>query len=272
MKRINPYSEFLVPCSAVDRCVYVTSSNQFHGLISILGFAWGIAEEDKQDLGEALLEEIFFCGYDFYDDWYPILSKIRVIDIKDWLAGTREGILFPGYDPAVYFNGLAGGVNYRRRWCKDPSHSMRITQISEMIQSLWGMDDVMETGAYCGWDGILIHNHERKAIIDVAVFPWNLSAGLIDKVHFPSRKIRAMQSICKCYGLVPIQVVDTMSGIYWTNIAKAAIMTTGKLLITASGLPSDEEESVGIGLQELRPLGDLNVFFKEIRNVDVQEG
>ncbi len=247
----------------------MTSSNQFHGLISVLGSAWGIAEEDKQDLGETLLEEIFFCGYDFYDDWYPILSKIRIIDINDWLGGSRNAILFPSYDPAVYFNGLTGGVNYRRRWCKDLSHSLRITQISEMIQTLWGIDNVMETGAYCGWDGILFHNHERKAIVDVAVFPWNLSAGMIDKVHFPSRKIRAMQAVNKAYGVAPIQVVDTMSGIYWTDLSKAAIIPTGKILVTASGLPSDEEESEGVGLQELRPLGDLNVLFKEFKNVDV---
>lgn len=268
-RKVNPYSEFLVPCSSIDRRIYVTSSNNFHGLISMLGAAWGIAEEDRQDLAETLLEEIFFCGYDWYDDFYPILSKIRVIDINDWLAGTRPSILFPSYDPAVYFNGLSGGVNYRRRWCLDQSQSMRIDQVAEMVIALWGDDCVADMGAYCGWDAILVHNHERRVIIDVAIFPWNLTTGAIRKVHIAARKIRAMQGIHKAYGLVPIQIVDTTNGIYWSPAHDIAIMDSGKILITASGLPSDEEESLGIELSELRPLGDLNRYFKELKNVNV---
>ena len=142
-RKINPYAEFILPCSSVDRTVYVTSSSNFHGLWGLWCKVEGMSEQDRQDVCEALLEEIFFCGYDFYDDWYPVLSRIRSADVRSWLLGTRDGILSPAIPLRSFSQALRlgsilvmCGLRICRRRCAQPRLRSEWRLTGYLVQAL----------------------------------------------------------------------------------------------------------------------------------------
>lgn len=273
-RKINPYAEFVLPCSSIDRTVYVTSSSNFHGLWGLWCKVEGMSEQDRQDVCEALLEEIFFCGYDFYDDWYPILSRIRSADVRSWLLGTRDGILFPGYSPAEFFSGIVPGVNPRNVWSTDLSTAMRTAQIAERVAAFWLPSTTLATGAFCGWEHILSHQGIYRVVVDILLFPWNLETANIQTVYISARKIAALRKVAECYSLIPIIILGTRTGILWSDLrSKASITETKQIPLTYAGLPADDEDAVGIDLRSFEKIESLYEVFRGVQKyVDVQEG
>jgi len=268
MPKPKPVSEFLVPCSAVNRTIYITSGGALHGIIGLWCSLRRMTEEERQDVCEEILEEGFFCGYDFYDDWYPLLSRISIQDLNAWLDGNRGGILFDTYEPSEYFGFISSGYNHRRVWSYDTSIPLQTKQISEKIIALWGQESIVPYHSLGGWDAILGRNGKPEILVDAYSFPWidNPNVSFL----FTERKLKAIQSVAQAYSLRPVIVVYAFEKILWADAMKFATMgrsvTPGMF---PSGMPSDDETMVNMELSKFRPLSELTDFFQEIQNVDV---
>jgi hypothetical protein len=227
-----------------------------------------MTEEERQDICEEILEEGFFCGYDFYDDWYPLLARISIQDLNAWMDGNRGGILFDTYEPSEYFGFISSGYNYRRMWSYDASIPMHTKQISEKIIAMWGQESLVPYHAIGGWDAILGQKGKPEILVDAYSFPWINTPNV--SFLFTERKLKAIQSVAQAYSLCPVIVVYASETILWADAMKFATMgcsiTPGKF---PSGMPSDDETMVRMELSKFRPLSELTDFFQEIRNVDV---
>ena len=201
---------------------YVMSSAHFHGLWEVLlRFAYE-THEVKQDFADALLEEGFYLGYDYGDDWLPILNHITPAVILDWRLHRRDGLIIASYTPAklwpLLLEGKSMGYTIHETSADREGEVVVLNALSKQIGRT-----VYQMGKLSRWDGYLprldVYDHKPEMIFEIKrrAYDWTFfeREGLI----LTRKKFEGLVQHYKS-GVDPILVVEAQSEIRWVNVAQ----------------------------------------------------
>lgn len=262
-KNTGADAEWVVPCSAVDRTIYITSQTDLHGVLGMFGTLVKMTEEERQDFCESVLEEAFFCGYDYWDDWYPLLSKISLGNVNQWLTGSSSTILLPSYDQDVFFPAMASGYNPRKILFGNEFDSKRHSQLTQQLRMY---SPKREYGFRCGWDAI-VSTDVPVAVVDIQIDAFGTS----DFIPVPKRKLDAMAQISSGFSISSLLVVSSRLENLWLDASTLDILKlqANPCKWFANGLPSDQEVMYKIPRSLLSKFDDFGSYIQELKNVDV---
>lgn len=203
---------------------YVMSSGHFHGIWEVLlKFAYE-THEVKQDFADALLEEAFYLGYDYGDDWLPIMNHITPAVILDWRLHRRDGLIISSYTPAKLWPTLLGDKHMAYTIFETSDDRDGEVKVLNALSKQLGRN-VYQTGKLSRWDGYLprldVYDHKPEMIFEIKrrAYDWSFfeKEGLI----LTRKKFEGLLQHYKG-GVEPILVVEAKSEIRWVNVAHIA--------------------------------------------------
>ncbi len=207
---------------ASTRRFYVMSAAHFHGVWEVLlKFAYE-THEVKQDFADALLEEAFYLGYDYGDDWFPIMDGITPAVMLEWRLQRRDGLVIPSYSPAKLWPLLLGKPDMGHTIFETDDDRKGECKVLAALSDQLGMD-LFQTGKLSRWDGYLpstdVYNPKPAMIFEIKrrSYPWEffLKEGII----LTGKKFEGLLQQHRT-GIDPILVVEAQGEIRWVNVAR----------------------------------------------------
>lgn len=208
--------------------LFVISTGHFYGMMNMVMNNVRELEEYKQESIDSLLEEAFQLGWDFGDDWNPILSHINSNTLFEWRRGKRDGIILPSYATSELWPLLSANKGVTKRVCEPNTEAKAKQIVLKDIAEIFARHDeiysVKETGRLCGWDGFLIIPLQYSIPKPIAIFEIHNTYKTRDNHYLHGVTVNRYKWEAMLHqhriGVCPILVLNALDVTRWADVSK----------------------------------------------------
>lgn len=171
----------------------------------------------KSDGAEALLTEAFFLGWNFGQDWYPLVQSLTRQVFHDWASGRRHGLLIPNYSPKWFWKQVLEGTRMYRIHETAESRAKENATLQTLCEHVPGTT-IAQTKEFCTWDGILMKSTTPLAVVELKTR--NYSKSFFDKhgLILTKKKFDGLHSIATTYKIAGLLLLKCNDGLYVLNV------------------------------------------------------
>ena len=216
---LKDFLEAKIPTESTRR-FFVMSSGHFHGTWEVILRFTNETTEIKQDFADALLEEAFYLGWDYGDDWLPIMSRVTPSVIFEWRLNKRDGLIIPSYAQNKLWLQLFDGVNMKYKIHETKEDLIAEASVMSALSKQLGRS-VLRMGSLSGWDGVLpgVNSEKPEMIFEIKCRQYSWKFFLKEGLILNKRKWEGLLQQFKA-GVKPILVVKAGEEIRWVDVSR----------------------------------------------------
>lgn len=204
----------------------------------------------KTDAAESFLSEAFFLGWDFKEDWSPLVEHLCRNVMEDWRLHARDGLIITNYRPKWFNKQFAEGKRMVYKLHETQESRDEEAKIFDKLRQLAPHAEVKQEGKFCGWDASIFVDDKRKAIVELKTRSYPKQFFNKNGLLLTKRKWDGLVTFAKTYSIAGILLLKTSDGLFALNAVKVP-KDSLKVVITTNDrweTPTNEEAVIIPGL------------------------